>query len=70
MSDFSNTQIPENLRELVNTQLMNDETIQWIDQPIPYYFSVGSAIAFGFGVYTVVHFNLSKHLEVFREARA
>ena len=51
MSDFPNNQIPENLRELVNAQLMDDETIQWIDQPIPYYFSIGSAIAFGFGVY-------------------
>ena len=54
MSDFPNTQIPENLRELVNAQLMDDETIQWIDQPIPFYFSVGSAIAFGFGLYITV----------------
>ena len=43
--------IPENLRELVNAQLMDGETIQWIDQPVPYYFSVGSSIAFGFGLY-------------------
>ena len=43
--------IPDPLRELVNAQLMDDETIQWIDQPVPYYFSVGSSIAFGFGLY-------------------
>ena len=46
MSDFPNTQIPENLRELVNAQLMDDETIQWIDQPIPFYFSAVSATLF------------------------
>jgi len=43
--------IPENLRELVNAQLMGDEAILWIAQPIPYYFSLGSSIAFGFGLY-------------------
>ena len=43
--------IPEKLRELVNAKLMDDETIQWIDMPVPYYFSIGSSIAFGFGLY-------------------
>jgi len=56
MSDFPNTQIPENLRELVNAQLMDDETIQWIDQPIPYYFSVVSAFVFGLGIIWTVTF--------------
>jgi hypothetical protein len=46
--------IPEKLRELVNAELMDDETIQWIDMPIPYYFSVGSSIAFGIGIYITV----------------
>ena len=46
--------IPENLRELVSIQLMDDETIQWIDQPIPYYFRPGSAVTFGFGIFIVV----------------
>ena len=34
MSDLS-----EKLRELVNTQLMGDETVQWVDQPIPVFWS-------------------------------
>ena len=38
--------IPEKLRELVNAQLMDNETIQWIDRPIPNFFTVGTMGAF------------------------
>jgi hypothetical protein len=46
--------IPEKLRELVNAELRDGETIQWIDMPIPYYFTVGSAITFGIGIYFIL----------------
>jgi hypothetical protein len=52
MSDFPNTQIPENLRELVNAQLMDDETIQWIDQPIRIFFSFDNILAMFFAAFT------------------
>jgi len=42
-ADFGGVHIPEQLQELVNAELMDDETIQWIGQPIPYFFS-GDAI--------------------------
>ena len=46
--------IPDPLRELVNAQLMDDETIQWIDQPLSNYWSAGAMIAFAFGIYFTV----------------
>ena len=46
--------IPEKLQELVNAQLMDDETIQWVDQPLSNYWSVGAMIAFGLGIYFTV----------------
>ena len=46
--------IPDSLRELVDAELNDGETIRWIDQPIPYYFSAGSSIAFGFGIYITI----------------
>lgn len=53
-ADFDDAAVPDKLRELVNAGLMDDETIQWIAKPIPYYFSMGSSIAFGFGLYISV----------------
>jgi len=38
-ADFGGVHVPEQLQEWVNAELMDDETIQWIDQPIPYFFS-------------------------------
>lgn len=62
MSHFSETfpantdeaSIPANLREMVNAKLMDGETIRWIDQPIPYFFSLVSSVAFGFGLYLLI----------------
>jgi len=42
--------VPEKLQELVNTQLKDGETIQWIDQPLANYWSVGAMIAFSCGI--------------------
>ena len=52
MSDLPAAPIPENLRELVNAQLMDDETIQWIDQPIPVFYSE-SMLLFLLGIFTI-----------------
>jgi len=46
--------IPDPLRDLVNAQLMDGETIQWMDQPLSNYWSVGAMIAFVFGIYFTV----------------
>jgi hypothetical protein len=50
MFDFPNTQIPENLLELVNDELLDGETIQWIDQPIPVFFSAAAMGTFFFAI--------------------
>ena len=51
MSDLPAAQIPENLRELVNAQLMDDETIQWIDQPIRVFFSFDNILIMFFSAF-------------------
>ena len=50
-TNTDDARIPDNLRELVNAELMDGETIQWIDMPIPYFFTVGTSIMFGLGLY-------------------
>ena len=50
-TNTDDARIPDNLRELVNDRLVEGETIRWMDMPIPYFFSLPSAIAFGLGVY-------------------
>ena len=58
-ADFADdAPIPERLQELVNAELMDGETIRWIEQPIPRYFSAGTIRHFlvgifftGFGLY-------------------
>jgi len=44
--------IPDPLQELVNAQLMDDETIQWMEQPFPVLFSE-AVLLFILGVYVV-----------------
>ena len=38
----SDAHISDNLRELVNAELMDGETIQWMDQPVPVFFSAAA----------------------------
>jgi len=52
MSDLSSVSIPESLRELINAQLMDDETIQWIDQPIRIFFSFDDILVMFFAAFT------------------
>jgi hypothetical protein len=57
MSNFPETysantgevRIPAKLWELVNDELIDEESIQWIDQPIPIFFSPGATGLFLFG---------------------
>jgi len=42
--------IPDPLRELVNAELMDDETIQWMEQPIPAFFSAAVMGIFLFAI--------------------
>ena len=49
-ADFGGDAIPEPLQELVNAELSEDETIQWIDQPIPSFFASGALEPFFFGI--------------------
>ena len=47
---MNESSIPAELRELVNAELIGDETIRWIDQPIPYFFSAAAVGMFVFGI--------------------
>ena len=51
---MNESSIPAELQELVNAKLMDNETIRWMDMSVPYFFSLGSSIAFGFGIYATV----------------
>ena len=66
MSNFTETfptsaddaRIPESLRELVNAELNDGETIRWIDQPAPAFFSNETFTVFlwGFAVQFIATF--------------
>jgi hypothetical protein len=52
-SDCTET-IPASLRELVNGELTDGETIQWIDQPVPVIFPKGTLLQCMLGVFLTV----------------
>ena len=57
MSDSLNeTSIPANLQELVNAELKDDETIQWIDRPVPTFFGRDQLIFFGLGISLIAYY--------------
>lgn len=43
-------QLPHKLRQKVDKELEIDESIRWIEQPIPYFFTISSLIAFLFAI--------------------
>jgi len=50
-ADINEPSIPAELQELVNAELTDNETIQWIDQPIPYFFSETVSGRFLFAIF-------------------
>ena len=49
-TDTGDAHIPDNLRELVEDELLDGEAILWIDQPIPNFFRSGASSIFFFAI--------------------
>ncbi|MDR0610943.1 MAG: hypothetical protein LBG58_12585 [Planctomycetaceae bacterium] len=50
VSEFNSTSISHELQELVDNELEDGETIEWLDQPIPRYFTQETTSQFLFGI--------------------